>query len=180
MIDVSVILALIASIFLCISVVVAGNREPGYNHVSQTISELAEYGSEYSQQVSIGVFLPVSISLGAVAWLSRFADPPVAALALSIAVGYGLGAVFPCDPGSPLFGSLRQAVHNLGGAIEYLGGALSLFWIAETTWPGFRVAGMLVGVSAILLSFESPVRGAIQRIAETCLLAGLVAALLMR
>ena len=180
MIEVSVALALAASIFLGVSIVIAGHRKPAYSHVRQTISELAEYGTEHTQQVSLGVFLPVSVFLGVIAWLLRFADPPVAALALSIAVGYGVSAIFPCDPGSPLFGSARQAIHNLGGGIEYLGGALSLWWIAETTSPVFRVAGMLVGISAILLSFASSVRGVIQRIAETCLFLGLVVALLMR
>ena len=159
---------------------VAANRKPAYNHARHTISELAESGSEYSRHVSFGVFLPIAISLAVIAWLLRSSDPPIAALALSIAAGYGLGAVFPCDPGSPLAGSARQTIHNLGGGIEYIGGALSLLWIGESAWHGFRFAGMLVGISAILLSFESRVRGLIQRIAESCLFLGLLAALWMR
>ena len=178
MIEIS--LALTATLYLGVSIVVAGQRKPGYRHARHTISELAEFGTQYTRRVSLGVFLPVAISLGVVAWLVRPSDPSIAALALSMAVGYGLGAMFPCDRGSPFIGSARQAMHNLGGGIEYIGGALSLLWIGETSWPGFQAAGILVGVSAILLSFESRVRGIIQRIAESCLFLGLLTALWMR
>ena len=180
MIEAPVLISLVASAYLGIAIVVAANRLSAYSHVRDTISELAEHGSDYTTRVSFGVFLPVAILLGIVAFLTGPNDPPIAALALSIAIGYGLGAFFPCDPGSPMIGSGRQAIHNFGGAIEYLGGALSLFWISETAGPAFRVAGFLVAASAVLLSFESPVRGVIQRIAELCLFVGLLAALWSR
>lgn len=180
MIAASLTLSLAAFAYLVVSIIVAARRKPGYSHVSQTISELAEYGSAYTRHVSLGVFLPVGVLLGMVAWLLRFAHPPIAALALSIAAGYGLSALFPCDPGSPFIGSVRQAIHNFGGGVEYVGGAFSLLWISEHAGPGFRVAGILVAASVILLSFENRVRGIVQRIAETCLFAGLVAALWMR
>jgi hypothetical protein len=179
MITTSLTLSLVASIYLVVSAFFSANRQPGYSHVRQTISELAEYGSDHTRKVSLLVFLPVAILLGIVAWILHSAHPPIAALALSVAVGYGLSAIFPCDPGSPLTGSVRQAIHNLGGGIEYVGGAFSLLWISESTGPEFRVAGILVAASAILLSFQSRVRGIIQRIAETCLFASLLAALWM-
>ena len=175
-----VILSLAATVYLGIAIVVAANRRSAYSPVRHTISELAERGSEHSVQVSYAVFLPVAILLCIVAWSLSSTHPPIAGLALAIAIGYGVGAVFPCDPGSPMTGSFSQAVHNVGGAAEYLGGALSLFLISETAGPAFRVAGFLVAASAILLSFESPVRGAIQRIAEMCLFLGLLTALWLR
>ncbi len=180
MIEAPVVLALTASVYLCVAIVVAANRRPAYSHVRNTISELAEYGSEYTTIVSFAVFLPLAISLGIVAFLVGFTNPPIAALALSVAIGYGLSAIFPCDPGSPMIGSARQVIHNFSGAIEYIGGAFSLFWISETAGPAFRFAGFAVAASAVLLSFESPVRGAIQRIAELCLFLGLLAALWQR
>ncbi len=179
MIDLSVILALIVSAYLFVSVVLDANRKPNYSHARHTISELAEYGSEYSLQVSLGVFLPVAICLGVIAWHMRLTAPSIATLAFSISVGYGLGALFPCDPGSPMTGSIRQAIHNIGGGVQYVGGALSLMWIGESHWPGFFAAGLLVGLSAILLSFESRIRGIVQRIAEASLYLGLLAALLL-
>lgn len=180
MIEAPVVLSLTATVYLSITIVVAANRKSAYSHVSHTISELGERGSEYTRQVSFAVFLPVAISLGIVALLLGSTNPPIAALALAIAIGYGLSAIFPCDPGSPMIGSFRQTVHNFGGAIEYLGGAFSLFWISETAGAAFRVAGFLVAALAILLSFKSPVRGVIQRIAELCLFLGLLSALWLR
>jgi len=176
----SLLLSIAATAFLLASVIGVAHRKPGYRHTSDTISELAEYGSGYSWPVSLGVFLPVAAALSVVAWLLQHEFPQAAALSVSIAAGYGLSAMFPCDPGSPLIGSLRQTIHNLGGGIEYIGGAFSLLWISELAGPGFRIAGMLVGVSAILLSFEIPARGLVQRIAESCLFGGLIAALWMR
>jgi len=170
-------LAITATLYLFVSIVFAGKRKPGYDHLRHTISELAEHGSRYTKQVSYGVFLPVAIALGLIACFVRPSHPPIATLALSIAIGYGLGAMFPCDHGSPATGSARQGIHNLGGGIEYIGGALSLLWIGESGWLGFQFAGVLVGVSAFLLVFESRVRGIIQRVAELCLFLGLVSAL---
>ena len=169
-----------ASVYLGVSIVVAARQKPSYSHTRHTISELAESGSEYTLLVSFGVFLPVAISLGIVSWYLRVSDPPIAALALSVAIGYGIGALFPCDPGSPLMGSVRQGIHNLGGGIQYIGGAIALLWIGESTGPGFYAAGLLVGIAAIILSFESPVRGFVQRIAESCMFLSLLAALWVR
>ena len=177
MIEASLALSFVAAAYLVVSSIIASGRQPHYSHARQTISELAEYGSDQTWHVSLGAFLPVSILLAIVAWLLRSAHPPISTLALSIAVGYGLSAVFPCDPGSPLSGSVRQSIHNLGGGIEYIAGAFSLLWISQSSGRGFWVAGILVGVSAVLISFKSRVRGIIQRIAESCLFIGLLAAL---
>ena len=126
--------------------------------------------------MAILLFLPVALALALIAALLSKIDAATTALALCISVGYGVSAAFPCDPGSPMVGSARQTMHNLGGAAQYLGGALSLLAIAEAQGLGFRAAGMAVGISALALSFESGVRGAIQRVAEACLLAGLIVA----
>lgn len=170
-------LSLATASYLAVAILIAAKHKPGYSHVKHTISELAECGSAHMASVSFGVFLPVAIALGIVAILLVSTSPQAAALALSIAVGYGIGAMFPCDPGSPLTGSFRQAIHNLGGATEYLGGAFSLFWISESAGPGFRIAGFVVAASAILLSVVGAVRGLVQRIAESCLFLALPATL---
>lgn len=170
-------LSLVASLFLAGSIMFFSRRMPGYDHVTQTISELGEHGSAFEKTVSLGVFLPLAVALSVVTVLLHESHTPIALLSLSIALGYGISAFFPCDPGSPLYGSWRQAVHNIGGGIEYVGGALSLFWLAESWGPSFRMPGVVVAVAAVLLSFKGPFRGVIQRVAELCLFGGLVAAL---
>ena len=126
-------LALAASAYLAVAIYVFGSRKPEYDHIEHTISELGENKSIYCHVVSFGVFLPVGVLLLGVAGLTVSTDPSHAMLALSISVGYMVAAVFPCDPGSPVVGSQRQAVHTLGGAVEYLGGAISLMWISKSS-----------------------------------------------
>ena len=168
---------MLTAVFLLVTCIVFARLRPTYSHWEHTISELGAVDSPHGHLVSYGVFLPVGVSLALVALLSVAAHPPIAALAAAISVGYVVGAVFPCDAGSPMIGSTRQQLHNLGGAAEYLGGTLSLFAIAEDYGPLFRVAGFVVGVSTVVLIFESPVRGLAQRIAEACLFIGLAFAL---
>lgn len=170
-------LALAASAYLVIAVYVFASRKPGYSHIRHTISELGEHDAIDSRVVSYGVFLPVGVLLLGVAGLTVSAHPAHAMLAFSIAVGYLVAAAFPCDPGSPVVGSMRQAVHNIGGAIQYLGGAASLMWISQLSGNGFQIAAIVVLAAALVLSFENRIRGINQRIAETILFAGLCYAL---
>ena len=170
-------LSLAASFFLAIATFVGGRCRQGYQHARHTISELGEYGSAHTRLVSLGVFLPVGLVFAIVALLLRTDHAQIAGLSCAIAIGYLVAAAFPCDPGSPLVGSARQSLHNLGGAIEYVGGAYALLRIAESLGPAFRVAGFVVAAAAVLLSFESAYRGFVQRVAETCLFAGLSIAL---
>ena len=173
-----VILTAVSAALLLVAVLIGARRRPGYLHRRHTISELGERGDALERVFSSGVFLPIGLMLAAAGLITLDSNPAAAALALCIATGYLSAAVFPCDPGSPLSGSWRQGLHNLGGAVQYMGGALSLMVIAETHAAVFRYTGMTVGAAAILISFPSPTRGAIQRAAETLLFGGLIAALL--
>jgi hypothetical protein len=167
------IATILAALYLALAVVYFGQRKPGYSHFRHTISELGEVGSADGQQVSWGVFLPVGLVCLLVAGLVGPARTPQLVLAASIATGYVVAAIFPTDPGSPMSGTWRQALHNLGGGVQYLGGTLALFWLAESFGVGFRVAGFVVGAALLLVSFPHPARGLVQRIAETCLFGGL-------
>ncbi len=173
-----VILTILATVLLATAILIGAARRPEYSHRRHTISELGERGSVFERGFSLGVFLPVGLMLAIVGVVTLNTDRPAAALALCIATGYLSAAVWPCDAGSPLGGSWRQGLHNIGGAVEYLGGALALMVIAETHGPVFRFTGITVGAIAILISFPGPVRGALQRAAEILLFSGLLAALL--
>ena len=100
---------------------------PEYSHIRNTISELGEYGAPLSPLVSFGFFLPA----GVLVWIALYLAYPfcsnntltsVGIMAFaSLGFGYVMSAFFPCDPGSPLFGSWRQHAHNIAGFVEYLG-----------------------------------------------------------
>ena len=182
---------LLSTVLIASGVVYFGRRRSGYSHVRHTISELGEIGSPFSQIVSLGVFLPVGAGCLVVArWSAgrlgggELSDG-LSTLALSIGAGYVVAAIFRCDPGCPLTGSWRQDIHNVGGGIEYVGGAAGLWRIGHALDHGaansltiaFRVAAAIVAVTVLLMSIPALFRwrGAIQRGAEALLFAALVA-----
>ncbi len=171
------ILVACTSLFLIAGIHFFGRRRPAYSHMRHTISELGELGAADMHRVSWGLFFPVGLAL-AWTWFDLAASaPPVAALAGVIAIGYIGAALFPCDPGSPLQGSWRQALHNLAGGVEYFGGAACLATLGRSQ-PVYMVLAGVVLVVALLLSvpWVAAMRGLVQRIAECCLFGGLLAA----
>ncbi|MBY0573214.1 MAG: DUF998 domain-containing protein [Undibacterium sp.] len=162
-------------IYLFVGLFALAPRKPGYSHLKHTISEIGEIGAPHQRFVAFGLFLPIGLLLLVVAYLTQSISSSSAALSLCIAIGYLVAAGFPCDPGSPLSGTFRQAIHNLGGAVEYIGGGFALMAIAERLGQPFKAAGFIVLGSAIALSFmpSTSVRGIIQRVAEVCLFGGL-------
>ncbi|NJA08098.1 DUF998 domain-containing protein [Methylomonas sp. MED-D] len=151
---------------------------PNYDAARQTVSELAAFGTPLADQINYGLFLPV----GLMQWLAlvcqyrmleQYPSLREGLLAFSwVGTAYVFCALFPCDPGSPLIGSWRQQIHNLFGALEYLGGGLALLLFGRI--PGSRIAiplkisGALV--LTVLVSLAIPCladyRGLIQRVAE--------------
>ena len=115
-------------------------RRPEYRQTIDTISELGERGAGDSRLVSFGLFLPVGLLVWLALWLVHRQNPGVdvslSLLALScLGTGYVVAAFFPCDPGSPLYGSWRQQVHNLPALFSTREPALGS-WPSPAIWPG--------------------------------------------
>ncbi|NOT33622.1 MAG: DUF998 domain-containing protein [Candidatus Eisenbacteria bacterium] len=163
------------ALFLAVAIAWFASRRSGYRHARDTISELGETGTRDERAVSLGVFLPVGLALAVVAAQVRAAHPDQAVLAGSLAVGYLGSAIFRCDPGAPLSGSWRHALHNLAGGVEYVGGAFALWKLAEPFGPLYHVLGVVVALAIAVLSLEAlhPWRGLVQRLAEAALFFGL-------
>lgn len=162
------LLPLAALGFLFAALVLLAPRKPGYSHVRHSISELGETGAPDQRLVAFGVFLPIGLALAFVALVLRD-HAQAAAFAACVAAGYVIAAFFPCDPGSPMYGSLRQGVHNLGGAVQYVGGGFSLMALSESLGPALRFVGFVVLGAVAALTFlpsGSSVRGLVQRVAE--------------
>lgn len=161
------------TVFLVAGIIYFASKRPGYSHVKQTISELGEDNAPDSRIVNMGLFLPVGLILILIGLLSRN-DNIVSGLAICLGVGYFISALFPCDAGSPLFGSGKQTIHNIGGFIEYGGGIYFLNKGSHLLLtPGFIhpqvITGFLI-VCVILTSFPGVKRrGLIQRILEFAL-----------
>ena len=168
----------IAALYLFASLIALAPRKDGYSHIKHSISEIGETGAPNQRFVAFGLFLPIGLILLLVAYIVRPASPAAAALAFCIAIGYIGAAAFPCDPGSPLFGTARQTLHNLAGAVEYAGGGFALMKLSEGFGQPFKAAGFVVLGTAVALAVlpSNSVRGIIQRIAEICLFSGLALA----
>jgi hypothetical protein len=174
-------IALLSVIFWLTFGIIRFGRRPGYSHIRHTISELGESGAPAARQVNFGIFLPVGAALLGMGVMLWGGHPDAAGLAACIGAGYAVAAFFPCDPGSPLAGSMRQQIHNAGGAIEYLGGAYFIARLQAEGAAGLNIPGLpaLLIASAVALSVPSlsPWRGLIQRLAEIALFLSLFFAL---
>ena len=75
-------------------------------------------------------------------------------------------------------GPIGQTLHNLAGAVEYIGGGVGLVVVSESLGPSFRTSGLVVLGSAVAMTVapSSRVRGLVQRVAECCLFGGLLIA----
>ncbi len=167
------VLAYGVSLFLAGAIIYWGFKRKSYNHIKHTISELGERGAEHARLVNYGVFLPSGVILFVIALLT---NSFVQGLAVCLGVGYAVAAFFPCDVGSPTSGSTSQQIHNLGGGVEYLGGA---YFIFQSNQPllfleSKVIAGVIL-ICAILISIPSlPMRGLVQRVAEVLLFSSLI------
>ncbi len=160
---------------------------PDYHHVAQTISELGADGSPYFRLAGLGMFLPSGALVWWALWrahrLDARRDSTRAFIALAgLGAGYVGAALFPCDPGSPVWGSTQQQIHNLAGVGEYFGCGAGFFLLGRQAlrdtrsaraalWSG---AGVLAWTGLVLLGTESlfAFRGAIQRVTEATLFFG--------
>jgi Protein of unknown function (DUF998) len=180
MIALPLLLVVLASVYLIIGLVILAQRKPGYSQIRHTISELGEIGSPVQRAAGFGLFLPLGLLFLLISFLVQSAVNPAATIALYIAVGYLVAAFFPCDPGSPAVGrSTRQTIHNLGGAVQYVGSGLTLINLGETLGQAIQLVGFAIVALAVAFSFlqASSVRGLVQRVAEG-LLFGVLALLL--
>ncbi|UOQ50856.1 DUF998 domain-containing protein [Hymenobacter cellulosivorans] len=166
------VLLLALLIYLVGGIVYFGFRRPGYSHLRHTISELGEDGALHRRAVSWGLFFPVGAGLVLGALLADTAA--LGGLLLCLGIGYVVAAVFPCDVGSPSSGSAKQAVHNLGGAVEYIGGIFFLHQtqsalLFQAVVPANVQLGLLIGCLLALSVPGFPGRGLVQRVAEVLL-----------
>ncbi|MEZ0483676.1 DUF998 domain-containing protein [Fibrella aquatica] len=173
---------LLTSLYLLAGILYFSKRRANYNPIRHTISELGEIGALDQRLVNYGVFLPVGVLLMLAGLYTHLKTPAVypvglAGLSVSVGIGYVIAAFFPCDVGSPLSGSTRQQIHNLGGSVEYLGGALFLFNVtSQLPDQPFDTVGSIILIGSILLSVRSlfPWRGLIQRFLEIMLFGSLI------
>lgn len=154
---------------------------PGYDPLSQYVSEMGARGTATGAWVSAAFI--VSGLLLAAFWLlcaAVFPRSPLAVIGFSLCAlnGAGLffGGVFPCDFECAVEGASPSGLlHEMLGGLGYLLGVAGVFVlaIASMSWPGGRKLfplGLACGIVAALMipiiGPEFPWHGAAQRVLE--------------
>jgi hypothetical membrane protein len=171
----------VAAVMVLLGTFCFSSLQPGYNQISNTISELGETGATHPHLVAFAFFLPVGLLICLALWFLECETPGKSVSWVLLAVsclgtGYVASAFFPCDPGAPLFGSWRTLVHNTAGVIDYGGTALGFllfcrYSVRRKMKPqvvAFGIAAALGFLGMVLLGLPPafPVRGAVQRVTE--------------
>jgi hypothetical membrane protein len=183
--------ALLGVTWLVAMVVIGGATYPGYDHVSQYISELGAEGAPHGWAVSWLGFLPIGILICAFAVLAWRAAPRSVLSALGFigiflfAVGYAAASYFRCDyecrSENPSF---SQGMHELFGLAGYLGAplALLLLGLAARKWRNASWLSILAFVCAPValmalgsMTPDSDFLGLSQRVLEASVLSWVVA-----
>jgi len=173
----------VLSYVLLLAVIVGGGAAfPGYDHVSNYISELGATGAPHGKLVSLWGFLPSGLLLVVFAATAFLATPRSVASAFGFALlaayaaGLAAAGVYPCDAGcSRADPSFDQLMHDLWGAPGYLLAPVMMGLLAAAArgWPGARhllwagAAGVLVTAAALpMVIGEFELRGLAQRALE--------------
>lgn len=171
--------ALIALLYSLLYQCLVARLRPDYAWQSNSLSELGEKGSRYERWVAWGYFMPTALVLAigvAGAYQREILNTAQAFYLSFLPLAYAVSALFPCDPGAPISGSLRNSVHMLFGAAEYL---LVPIGVYLSTWAGLNLSGPLAvfilavfiwaALLLMLLPILAPWKGVIQRLAECTL-----------
>lgn len=171
-------------------VIVGGASYPGYDHVSQFISELGARGAPTGAAVSWLGFLPVGVLLvtGCALAAASTRARPLAAIGFVLLAGYGAGyalsAPIPCDfqCGRGASPSAGQMAHELMGMVTYLSGIVGLavlaVGLARSPTRAVAAATAAGAVTAFLafgvMAGAEEVRGLAQRVLEAAVGASLL------
>ena len=177
----------VAAFLALLVTVIAGAIEPGHSHAANYISELGARGAAYGEWVSLAGFLPIGIA-SLIALVASARLEANRQLKASIAwmwvlpIAYITAAFARCSEHCAGMDG-AQAIHNLAGMAEYLGGSVALAiagatfsrsgrgWLATVFWLSSACVFICLWCIGQPL-FE--LRGAAQRLAETVLFGSLL------
>lgn len=121
---------LVAPLLWAAAIVLAGELRPGFDHVSQYISELGERGSSTEIFMRFGGFVASGVLIVGYAaafhvTVARVTDRPRLTLLVAVLVALnGIGrigaGIFPCEPGCATPEVFSQRLHGLSATIAFL------------------------------------------------------------
>lgn len=121
---------LVAPVLWAAAIILAGELRPGFDHVSQYISELGERGSATGMFMRVGGFIAsgvliVGYAAAFHATLARLGGSPRLLLPVAVLIAVnGMGrigaGIFPCEPGCAAPEVLSQRLHSLSATCAFL------------------------------------------------------------
>ena len=130
MIRAGLLCGLLAPVLWAAMIVISGELRPGFDHVSQYISELGERGSPTESLMRYGGFVTTGVlhlgyALAFHATLSRATGRPRLTLLVAALIALnGLGRIgaglFACEPGCAAPELLGQRLHGLSATVAFL------------------------------------------------------------
>ena len=171
-----------AALLALLVTLVGGAIAPGHSHVASYISELGARGATHGELVSLAGFLPIGVaSLVALIASARLETnrqlKASIAWMLVLPLAYITAAFARCTERCAAMDGV-QAIHNMAGMAEYLGGAIALSVAGSAlSRSGHRSLSSVfwilsAGVFICLWCIGRPefeFRGAAQRLAEVIL-----------
>lgn len=126
-----------APVVLTVAIVVAGQFEPGYSHVSQFVSELGAIGASNQKAFNYGgLFLSGLLTALFALGMYMRVRPRVSFVVSSLLVafaGFGrlVAGVFPCDAGCSIEDmSIPATIHTFAGFVALTSGAFAPLLLA--------------------------------------------------
>ena len=178
-----ILLGILNALFAVFMPIYYARHIVAYSSIRHTLSELGAIDSPYKRVVAKYYFFPLALGnifflvIAYLLFVDLLNNRIPFILMSFVSVGYLLAAFFPCDPGSPMNGSVQNKIHNVGGFFEYIGSGLGLVLLGLSPnnalwgdgWGACLIisGGVILVMLLLLMSpFFQSIRGLVQRIAE--------------
>lgn len=155
--------------YLVLGVYYYAKKREGYCHLQHTISELGESGTPYTKQVSLLLFIPVGLGFCLMSLVFWQQHETLSILCGAMGLAYFFSGIFPCDPGTPVVGSVSNVMHNL---VAWVGYATVAYQLNELTdghnavFSEISLAILCGFIVIFLMQWPKVLVGLTQRLAE--------------
>lgn len=148
-------------ILFTVIIIISGSLRPGYDHLTDFISELGADGSAYADLMNFAGFIPSGIFI-ALFGISLFfllpgkMAPKIGAVLVTVfGIGVALAGIFSCDPGCPVDGSTEAIIHDRVSVIAFISGSLGyiilgLSFLRLPEWRSLWIYTLISGILAIV------------------------------
>lgn len=153
---------IIGPILYAMIVLIIGFLRPGYNHVTQYMSELGEVGSPNAILMNIAGFIVlglfiIAFSFGLHRGIDKSKESKIGSALLVLAgISLVLVGFFPCDPGCVNI-SFTSKMHEIFATIPAVATIVAILLFTnsfkqDSRWKDYWIFTLLIGIVALIVS----------------------------